>query len=131
MVEAIKRGFPQREIADAAFRYQQEVDSGSGSSSASTPYRLEDDEATEIHRPDPAPSASRRAARGDRARRDAAAVEAALAELEGRRGDDEQPDAAAPRRGAGAGLGGRDGRRAPGGLRDLHRAAGSCQACGG
>ena len=28
MVEAIKRGFPQREIADASFRYQQEVDSG-------------------------------------------------------------------------------------------------------
>src|SRR3954465_15481443 len=27
MVEAIKRGFPQREIADASFRYQQEVDS--------------------------------------------------------------------------------------------------------
>jgi methylmalonyl-CoA mutase N-terminal domain/subunit len=28
MVEAVKRGFPQREIADAAFRYQQEVESG-------------------------------------------------------------------------------------------------------
>ena len=28
MVEAVKRGFPQREIADAAFRYQQEVDAG-------------------------------------------------------------------------------------------------------
>ena len=27
MVEAIKQNFPQREIADAAFRYQQEVDS--------------------------------------------------------------------------------------------------------
>ena len=27
MVEAIKTGFPQREIADAAFRYQREVDS--------------------------------------------------------------------------------------------------------
>ena len=26
MVEAIKQNFPQREIADAAFRYQQEVD---------------------------------------------------------------------------------------------------------
>ena len=36
MVEAIKAGFPQREIADAAFRYQREVDRGSGSSSAST-----------------------------------------------------------------------------------------------
>ena len=28
MVEAVKRNFPQREIADAAFRYQQEVDRG-------------------------------------------------------------------------------------------------------
>ena len=28
MVEAVKRGFPQREIADAAFRYQQEVEAG-------------------------------------------------------------------------------------------------------
>ena len=28
MVEAVKQGFPQREIADAAFRYQQEVESG-------------------------------------------------------------------------------------------------------
>ncbi len=28
MVEAVKRGFPQREIAEAAFRYQREVESG-------------------------------------------------------------------------------------------------------
>jgi methylmalonyl-CoA mutase N-terminal domain/subunit len=28
MVEAVKQGFPQREIADAAFRYQEEVESG-------------------------------------------------------------------------------------------------------
>src|SRR5205807_4659259 len=28
MVEAIKQNYPQREIADAAFRYQQEVDAG-------------------------------------------------------------------------------------------------------
>src|SRR5205807_960021 len=28
MVEAVKRNFPQREIADAAFAYQQEVDDG-------------------------------------------------------------------------------------------------------
>ena len=37
MVEAVKRGFPQREIADAAFRYQQEVDRASAAWSASTP----------------------------------------------------------------------------------------------
>ena len=34
MVEAIKQNFPQREIADASFRYQQEVDQSSGSWSA-------------------------------------------------------------------------------------------------
>jgi methylmalonyl-CoA mutase, N-terminal domain len=28
MVEAVKQGFPQREIADSAFRYQQEVEAG-------------------------------------------------------------------------------------------------------
>ncbi len=28
MVEAVKRGFPQREIADAAFRYQRELEAG-------------------------------------------------------------------------------------------------------
>ena len=28
MVEAVKRGFPQREIADAAFELQQEIDAG-------------------------------------------------------------------------------------------------------
>src|ERR671939_719885 len=28
MVEAVKRTYPQREIADAAFRFQQEVDAG-------------------------------------------------------------------------------------------------------
>ena len=33
MVEAIKTGFPQREIADAAFQYQQEVEAGGARSS--------------------------------------------------------------------------------------------------
>ena len=28
MVEAVKRSYPQREIADAAYRLQQEIDSG-------------------------------------------------------------------------------------------------------
>ena len=28
MVEAVKRGFPQREIADAAFEYQREIEAG-------------------------------------------------------------------------------------------------------
>ena len=28
MVEAVKQNFPQREIADAAWQYQEEVDAG-------------------------------------------------------------------------------------------------------
>ena len=53
MVEAIKRGFPQREIADASFRYQQEVDSGKRIVVGVNEYRLADEEELEIHRPDP------------------------------------------------------------------------------
>jgi methylmalonyl-CoA mutase N-terminal domain/subunit len=36
MVEAVKRGFPQREIADAAFRHRSRSSRACGSSSAST-----------------------------------------------------------------------------------------------
>ena len=53
MVEAIKQNFPQREIADASFRYQQEVDQSSGSWSASTTTCNEDDEEIPILRIDP------------------------------------------------------------------------------
>ena len=44
MVEAIKRGFPQREIADASFRYQQEVDSGERIVVGVNEYRLADED---------------------------------------------------------------------------------------
>ena len=55
MVEAIKRNFPQREIADAAFRYQQRGRrAASGSSSASTTSTRTDEEPIEILRIDPA-----------------------------------------------------------------------------
>jgi methylmalonyl-CoA mutase N-terminal domain/subunit len=82
MVEAIKRGFPQREIADASFRYQQEVDSRRRIVVGVNDYRLEDEEGIELHRPDPAVERKQ----GDRlertrAARDSAAVERALAEL--------------------------------------------------
>ncbi|MFL5891254.1 MAG: methylmalonyl-CoA mutase [Solirubrobacterales bacterium] len=82
MVEAIKRGFPQREIADASFRYQQEVDSRRRVVVGVNEYRLEDEEGIELHRPDPA--AERKQAdrlERTRARRDSVAVEGALAEL--------------------------------------------------
>src|SRR5687768_18454901 len=41
MVEAVKRGFPQREIADAAFAYQREVDSGERIVVGVNDYRVE------------------------------------------------------------------------------------------
>ncbi len=54
MVEAVKRGFPQREIADAAFSYQQEVESGLRKVVGVNAYTEGDDEALPILRIDPA-----------------------------------------------------------------------------
>ena len=82
MVEAIKTGFPQREIADAAFIYQREVDSRQRIVVGVNEYRSTDDELTEIHRPDPAAERRQRdRLEQTRARRDPAAVERTLAEL--------------------------------------------------
>src|SRR5437763_1277550 len=53
MVDAIKRGFPQREIADAAFRYQREVDEGRRIVVGVNAYHLASAEEPPIHRPDP------------------------------------------------------------------------------
>jgi methylmalonyl-CoA mutase N-terminal domain/subunit len=82
MVEAIKRGFPQREIADASFRYQQEVDSRRRIVVGVNDYRLEGEEGIELHRPDPAVE-RKQGDRLDRTRtaRDPAAVERSLAQL--------------------------------------------------
>jgi methylmalonyl-CoA mutase N-terminal domain/subunit len=89
MVEAVKTGFPQREIADAAFRFQREVDSAQRTVVGVNRYRLDDEQMPELHRPDPA-AERRQAGRlaATRAARDGAAVEAALAEL-GRAAADE------------------------------------------
>ena len=126
MVEAIKRGFPQREIADASFRYQQEVDAKKRIVVGVNEYRLADEEELELHcASTPRSSASRRAG----CRRPAPgatrrAVERALGELKrGGRQRRRQPDAALPRRRSRPRLGGRDDRRPPGGVRQLHRAA--------
>jgi methylmalonyl-CoA mutase, N-terminal domain len=54
MVEAVKRGFPQREIADAAFRYQQEVEAGERKLVGVNAYTEGDDLDTDILRIDPA-----------------------------------------------------------------------------
>ena len=82
MVEAIKRDFPQREIADASFRYQQEVDSKKRIVVGVNEYRLADEEELELHRPDPAverKQAGRLSA--TRARRDSGEVDRTLAAL--------------------------------------------------
>jgi methylmalonyl-CoA mutase N-terminal domain/subunit len=54
MVEAVKRGFPQREIADAAFRYQQEVEAGERKLVGVNAYTEGDDLDPDILRIDPA-----------------------------------------------------------------------------
>ncbi len=54
MVEAVKRGFPQHEIADAAFRYQQEVEAGVRKVVGVNAYTEGDDLTTDILRIDPA-----------------------------------------------------------------------------
>ncbi|HEX6458717.1 MAG TPA: methylmalonyl-CoA mutase family protein [Thermoleophilaceae bacterium] len=54
MVQAIKQNFPQREIADASFRYQQEVDDGKRIVVGVNRYQVLDDEEIPILRIDPA-----------------------------------------------------------------------------
>jgi len=81
MVEAIKTGYPQREIADAAFAYQREVDNKERIVVGVNDFRLED-EAMDLHRPDPDAERRQRARlEATKSRRDAAAVERTLAEL--------------------------------------------------
>jgi methylmalonyl-CoA mutase N-terminal domain/subunit len=53
MVEAVKRGFPQREIADAAFELQTEIDAGRRIVVGVNRYTEGDEQATEILRIDP------------------------------------------------------------------------------
>jgi methylmalonyl-CoA mutase N-terminal domain/subunit len=83
MVEAVKRGFPQREIADAAFRYQQEVESGMRKVVGVNAYTEGDDDQTLILRIDPALEAKQiQRVRSVRERRDGEIVTAALESLE-------------------------------------------------
>jgi methylmalonyl-CoA mutase, N-terminal domain len=82
MVEAVKRGYPQREIADAAFELQREYDSGARTLVGVNSYTEGDDGEIEILRIDPALERKQiDRVQGVRARRDSAAVQAALAEL--------------------------------------------------
>jgi methylmalonyl-CoA mutase N-terminal domain/subunit len=82
MVEAVKRGFPQREIADAAFELQTEIDAGRRTVVGVNRYTEGDGQATEILRIDPALERKQiervQAARADR---DETAVAASLATI--------------------------------------------------
>jgi len=82
MVEAIKQNFPQREIADASFRYQQEVDQRKRIVVGVNDYVLEDDEAIPILRIDPELERKQRGrVEATKSRRDSPEVERTLSEL--------------------------------------------------
>ena len=83
MVAAVTEGYPQREIADAAYRYQQEFDAGERRVVGINAYVDETEETAVPVLAVPAGSLERHLARLERTRRDrdAAAVEVALAGL--------------------------------------------------
>jgi methylmalonyl-CoA mutase N-terminal domain/subunit len=82
VVEAIKKNFFQAEIADASFRHQREVELGERVIVGVNGYEMDDAAPAELHRVDPESEVRQVArVREMRARRDGAAVEAALARL--------------------------------------------------
>jgi methylmalonyl-CoA mutase, N-terminal domain len=82
VVEAIKDNFFQREIAEASFRYQSEVESQQRIVVGVNRYETAEDTAPEILKIDPALEGEQVGrVQALRARRDSAAVEAALAQL--------------------------------------------------
>lgn len=79
IVAAIEEGYPQREIADAAYRYQQEVDAGERVVVGVNAFQREVDDAPEILRISPELERKQVARlQAVRASRDAAAVEQSL-----------------------------------------------------
>jgi len=82
MVEAVKRGFPQREIADAAFDLQREIDSGRRIVVGVNSFTESDDSLTALHRVDPALEQKQVArVRAAKAGRNSEALQTALAEV--------------------------------------------------
>ncbi len=82
MVEAVKRNYPQREIADASFRYQQEVDAGQRIVVGVNGYTEGDDGTIETLRIDAALERKQMdRLEGVRSRRDSGEVERTLADL--------------------------------------------------
>ncbi len=90
MVEAVKRGYPQREIADAAFRYQHEVDQRQRIVVGVNDYKVAEDGQIPTLKIDPALERKQagRLAR-TKERRDTAAVESSLGALKGAAGTNE------------------------------------------
>ena len=82
MVDAVKQNFPQREIADASFELQTEIDSGRRWVVGVNAYRHEDDGQIPTLRIDPKLESKQvERVRAVRARRDGARVEAELVRL--------------------------------------------------
>jgi methylmalonyl-CoA mutase, N-terminal domain len=82
MVEAIKQNYPQREIAESAFSYQQEVDEGKRIVVGVNRYQAESEEPIELLRIPPELERKQiRRVQEVRISRDGEAVEAALSEL--------------------------------------------------
>ncbi len=82
MVQAVKQSYPQREIADASFRLQCEIDAGRRIVVGVNSFTEGDDDQPPLLRIDPALERKQiDRVQGVRARRDAAAVEATLAAL--------------------------------------------------
>ena len=82
VIAAIEDNFFQREIADASFRFQSEVEAGRRVIVGVNRYELEDEEPIEILRIDPALESEQvERVQAVRARRDSSAVEQRLAEL--------------------------------------------------
>jgi len=82
MVEAVKRNYPQREIADAAFTLQQDIDAGERVVVGVNRFREGDEQEPEILRIDPALERKQiDRLQSARARRSGAEAERTLAEL--------------------------------------------------
>ncbi len=82
MVSAVEQNFPQREIAEASFRYQQEVEAGQRIVVGVNRYQLVDEEPPPLLRIDPTLEAKQIArVQALRSRRDTVAVESRLAAI--------------------------------------------------
>ena len=125
MVDAVKRNYPQREIADAAFELQEKIDDHDQVVVGVNRYTEGDDGETPIHRIDPEMERKQIGrVQAVRARRDGAEVERKLAELRNAAATEANlmPDADRVR--ARARDRGRDGRRAPARVGRVHRISG-------